>query len=805
MLYFYISNVNEFFMKLLANITRILFLFVFVIGMYPFQALAIEQRLSINNLSVIVQDVTATISWETNVQAFGRVNFGKTDSYGLHLEENQKKASHTITIIGLEPQTIYHYQVIARTETQETKTFDGIFKTEKFFDSVAPTITDVRVLNSTGTTATIHWFTDKPADSQIVYGKTESYGSTASSGSLVTVHSITLRGLSPATLYHYRVKSKDAQRKIATYTDETFRTNITNQVDTALLEITNVRPITENDEYIKDTSAIISWQTNKISDGTVLYGTTDKLGKSLKETKEKDIFHLITIQKLKPYTRYYFRVQSVDIFGKKALSPIYSLETLPQVQGVESTSSGSSIQADPSQGYGTEISYITTSGFVDDQYVPQESLTFYSNFDSSFNADISAGSGLAYVYGNPSITSSASNVISESGNFVNGYVGYAMKDNFNIPEGTIVFWFNPQWSADDGSDYILFDTSPNYKVQDKYLQIVKRKNKGIMFEIEDGSENDFSFLVADTNAIVKNSWNFIAISWRYNGGEARIFYNGRFIDIKSKNIKNILGRVPTLGENFYIGSRRFGGANAFVDEFAIFNKSLSDEDIYSIYQGGLARSRITQLKNIKTNTISQLHRPQVLGDSNIGEDSRQYLQTGQYTRASVLMRVKGTPDIFAILNGKKHYISGPSAMAEYGYSYSQVRDVTQEYFNSIPYARLLKSPENASVYYLYQRPQKQWLKIALPSPTAFVSYPQNYWGDIVIVSEKDIRAYPDAQLIRLENDSSVYYLQDDVKRLVSSSEVFAAHNFRLPEVVVVSQVHLEEYRTGNIITLEDSL
>jgi len=251
---------------------KIFILLIFVAGIFPFQALAIEPRLSINNLAIAVRDTTVVVSWETNVQSFGRVNFGKTDSYGLHLEENQKKSSHVITIIGLEPQTIYHYQVTARTETQETKTFDGIFKSEKFFDSVAPTITDVRVLNSTGTTATIHWFTDKPSDSQIAYGKTESYGSTASSGSLVTVHSITLRGLSPATLYHYRVKSKDAQRKIATYTDETFRTNITNQLDTAPLEITNVRPLTENDEYIQDTSATISWQANKISDGTVLYG-----------------------------------------------------------------------------------------------------------------------------------------------------------------------------------------------------------------------------------------------------------------------------------------------------------------------------------------------------------------------------------------------------------------------------------------------------------------------------------------------------------------------------------------------------
>jgi hypothetical protein len=73
--------------------------------------------------------------------------------------------------------------------------------------------------------ATIAWSTDKPADTQVDYGTTTAYGLTSPlNTSLVTSHSQQLNGLASATLYHYRVRSKDAAGNLALSGDFTFLT-----------------------------------------------------------------------------------------------------------------------------------------------------------------------------------------------------------------------------------------------------------------------------------------------------------------------------------------------------------------------------------------------------------------------------------------------------------------------------------------------------------------------------------------------------------------------------------------------------
>ncbi|HEY6203807.1 MAG TPA: Ig-like domain-containing protein [Candidatus Limnocylindria bacterium] len=73
--------------------------------------------------------------------------------------------------------------------------------------------------------ATITWTTDKAADGLVEYGTTTAYGlATPLNPSLVTAHTAALGSLSPSTLYHFRVKSKDASGTPATSNDFTFTT-----------------------------------------------------------------------------------------------------------------------------------------------------------------------------------------------------------------------------------------------------------------------------------------------------------------------------------------------------------------------------------------------------------------------------------------------------------------------------------------------------------------------------------------------------------------------------------------------------
>ncbi len=92
-------------------------------------------------------------------------------------------------------------------------------------DVTAPVLSLVTATSVTITGATITWTTNEAADTQVEYGLTTAYGmATALNTSLLTSHSQTLSGLVAATLYHFRVKSRDAAGNLATSGDFTFTT-----------------------------------------------------------------------------------------------------------------------------------------------------------------------------------------------------------------------------------------------------------------------------------------------------------------------------------------------------------------------------------------------------------------------------------------------------------------------------------------------------------------------------------------------------------------------------------------------------
>jgi purine nucleosidase len=92
-------------------------------------------------------------------------------------------------------------------------------------DTAPPVISAVGASSITPNGASISWTTDEASDSQIEYGTTTAYGSTTTLDASRTVsHSQALGGLVAATLYHYRVKSKDAAGNLATSPDFTFTT-----------------------------------------------------------------------------------------------------------------------------------------------------------------------------------------------------------------------------------------------------------------------------------------------------------------------------------------------------------------------------------------------------------------------------------------------------------------------------------------------------------------------------------------------------------------------------------------------------
>lgn len=101
----------------------------------------------------------------------------------------------------------------------------AINRVETTPDTLPPTISQVAAQNLTATGAQISWQTGEDSDAQVEYGPTANYGShTAIEAQLATTHRFDLINLQTNTLYHYRVKSKDAAGNLAVSNDLTFTT-----------------------------------------------------------------------------------------------------------------------------------------------------------------------------------------------------------------------------------------------------------------------------------------------------------------------------------------------------------------------------------------------------------------------------------------------------------------------------------------------------------------------------------------------------------------------------------------------------
>lgn len=270
------------------------------------------------NGSVVISNVqttnllatSATITWTTNEAASSQVEYGTTTSYGSSTAlDSNAVTSHSVALSGLTAGTTYHFRVKSTNAGGSSASDDSTFTT----NSLAA-ITSVAGGSVTNAAATITWTTNQAADSQVEYGTTTSYGtSTTLNSSAVTSHSVALSGLAANTLYHYRVKSGNANGT-STSGDYTFTT----------LGPPIISDVTASG--ISTTTATITWTTNNASDSKVNYGTSTSYG-SQGASSTAVTSHTVTLTGLTHGTTYHYQCVSVNTYGT-ATSTDYSFTTL---------------------------------------------------------------------------------------------------------------------------------------------------------------------------------------------------------------------------------------------------------------------------------------------------------------------------------------------------------------------------------------------------------------------------------------------------------------------------------------------
>lgn len=166
------------------------------------------------NSGVSAREIThlaAKIVWTTNLVAHSQVEYGTTASYGSESPRSTATGLwHSMGLAGLQPQTLYHYRVRSADDAgREGVSGDYSFTTAPA--PAAPKATKVAALRLSPTGAFISWTTDTVSHSQVEYGRSSAYGSlTPVSSASGLYHGVQLSNLTPGSLYHYRVRSRDA-------------------------------------------------------------------------------------------------------------------------------------------------------------------------------------------------------------------------------------------------------------------------------------------------------------------------------------------------------------------------------------------------------------------------------------------------------------------------------------------------------------------------------------------------------------------------------------------------------------------
>ena len=171
----------------------------------------------------------ATITWTTNEPADTHIDYGITGTYGSSTTlDPTLLTAHSQVLSGLAPGTQYYYQVKSKDAVGNRTTAGSFnFVTKPIADTTPPTLSAITASAVNRSGATISWNTNEPADAQLEYGVTASYGSaTPLAANLVNSHLQVLTNLSPGTIYHYRVKSKDGAGNTALSGDFVFNTGI---------------------------------------------------------------------------------------------------------------------------------------------------------------------------------------------------------------------------------------------------------------------------------------------------------------------------------------------------------------------------------------------------------------------------------------------------------------------------------------------------------------------------------------------------------------------------------------------------
>lgn len=710
-------------------------------NLFASPALAASEIALLDNRVENVNGKTVKIIWQTDIATKGKVIFGETAlSMTNYIVDNDAyKKYHEIELSNLKAKTTYYYRINMYSGNEQSNSYVRSFKTDDYNDGLAPQLTNVEVPYVSGTAAFVRWDTQEDASSVVQYSVDESYKLTAQNTSRTKKHQIILKNLKVNTTYHLRIYSVDKDGNKSSYHYRTITTSSSDATDKETFKVQNFRPATVSDSFVGVETMTVSFKTNHYARGKISISRSG----FRTQTQEVDYntYHQVTFSGLSGNTEYKISYNMVDIFGK-GISGDYTATTKAKDTSTVNpgtTNNGSSTTGNTSTG----SSSISPASTGSTQYCSQNTVNGVGYYGRYYNLpdNLTGLKDSKYTLQGQATGWYADNYLTFDR--VDTNLAYRDVQFLPITEkvlGLDPFYFSVYWRA-----ILEVPEDMNYQYE------IKVDNSGWVY-IDGKLVTDMGglkpFQTSSNSVRLTKGYHYLEIYYAERGpGQADFYYSASPKVIPHPWPMNCAlmpnGASGGSGSNFTGGGTATTGGN----------------------------------------------------DNNIVVAGEEF---ALYTKASALLKTYASPDIYAIMNGQRHFISSPASFNEYGFDWMKVRTVSQAELEKYPRARLIKSGTGNTIYYLFQKPEGQWLKINLGSPTVFASYPANYWGNVISVTELDVDSYPDVKLIKTKGSSDIYYLENNERHLISN-ETFVKRGYNKYEICEVNQTHLESYKISSAI------
>ncbi|MBU4579911.1 fibronectin type III domain-containing protein [Patescibacteria group bacterium] len=156
-----------------------------------------------------------------------------------------------------------------------------------------------------------------------------------------------------------------------------------------------------------------------------------------------------------------------------------------------------------------------------------------------------------------------------------------------------------------------------------------------------------------------------------------------------------------------------------------------------------------------------------------------------------LIRTIGDYKVYLVVNGIRRHIPNPEIFLDYGFTWSDVKDVPSETITKYKPARLVRESKQGKIYYLSALGVKKWI----PTAEIFTSY-GNKWEDIQVISKKEMDSYATSNLMKLIGSPDVYLIENNTKRLIPSAEIFNKNKYDWAKILEANKLEFDWYKTG---------